>query len=106
MRAAVQRSRTYVVVRYVTYVGITAHVAFIGLFAWLGVPTLAWFNVLSVASWVTARVMNERGATRLATALLVAEVSAHATLAVTRLGWDSGFHYYIIPLVPFLMFHD
>jgi diguanylate cyclase len=67
---------------------------------------LRGFNVLSVASWVTARVMKERGATRFATALLVAEVSAHATLAVTHLGWDTGFHYYIVPLVPFLMFHD
>jgi diguanylate cyclase (GGDEF)-like protein len=96
----------YVVVRYVTYVGIAAHAGFIGLFAWLGVPTLAWFNVVSVTAWVAARAANERGATLLATALLVAEVSAHAALAVVLLGWDSGFHYYLIPLVPFLMFHD
>jgi diguanylate cyclase (GGDEF)-like protein len=95
-----------VVIRHGTFLGITAHAGFIGLFAWLGVPSLAWFNVLSVAAWVAARVLNERGATLVATVLLVVEVSAHASLAVNLLGWDAGFHYYLIPLVPFLMFND
>jgi diguanylate cyclase (GGDEF)-like protein len=95
-----------VVIRHGTFLGIAAHAGFIGLFAWLGVPLLAWFNVLSVAAWVAARVVNERGATLLATVLLLVEVCAHAALAVTRLGWGTGFHYYLIPLVPFLMFND
>jgi diguanylate cyclase (GGDEF)-like protein len=94
-----------VVIRYVSWVGITAHAGFIGLFAWLGTPALAYFNVLSVAAWVGAREANEKGHTRLATWLIVGEVSAHATLAVALLGWNTGFHYYLLPLVPFLMFN-
>lgn len=94
------------VIHYTTYVGIAAHAGFIPLFYWLHVPVLALFNVYSVAAWVAARLVNNRGRRRLATALVLTEVLAHATLAVALLGWDSGFHYYLIPLIPFLMFND
>ena len=38
--------------------------------------------------------------------LLTFEVVAHAVLAVSTLGWASGFQYYLIPLIPFVMFND
>ncbi len=38
--------------------------------------------------------------------LLTVEVAAHAVLAVMTLGWASGFQYYLIPLIPFVMFND
>jgi diguanylate cyclase (GGDEF)-like protein len=38
--------------------------------------------------------------------LLTLEVVAHAVLAVLMLGWSSGFQYYLIPLIPFVMFND
>jgi diguanylate cyclase (GGDEF)-like protein len=94
------------VIHYVTYVGISAHFLFIPLFAWLGVPLMAAFNVYSVASWVAARVANRRGRPVLATVLLMVEVISHAVLACFLVGWNSGFHYYLIPVIPFLMFHD
>jgi GGDEF domain-containing protein len=94
------------VIHYVTYVGIVAHAGFIGLFYWLHVPVMALFNVFSVAAWVAARVANDRGRPRLAALLLFVEVVAHAILAVFILGWSSGFHYYLIPVIPFLLFHD
>lgn len=94
------------VIHYVTYVGILAHAGFIGLFWWLHVPVMALFNVFSVAAWVAARVANDRKLPRLAALLLFVEVVAHAILAVRILGWSSGFHYYLIPVIPFLMFHD
>jgi len=31
---------------------------------------------------------------------------AHAVLAVWTLGWSSGFQYYLLPLIPFVMFND
>ena len=34
----------------------------------------------------------------------VSEVVAHAIAAVYFLGWGSGFHYYIIVLIPFIFF--
>jgi hypothetical protein len=96
----------FVVIHYVTYVGIAAHAAFIGFFAWLHLPSLAIFNVFSVAAWVVARVANQRQHRSLAAGLIATEVLCHAILAVALLGWDSGFHYYLIPVIPFLLFDD
>jgi diguanylate cyclase (GGDEF)-like protein len=38
--------------------------------------------------------------------MLTAEVAVHAVIAVTQLGWISGFQYYLIPLIPFMMFNE
>jgi diguanylate cyclase (GGDEF)-like protein len=94
------------VVRYVTLVGIAAHALFIAVFAALGLPLLATFNVFSVALWVAARLANERRHSDVAALLMFVEVLGHAVFACHVLGWQSGFHYYLIPIVPFLMFHD
>ena len=99
-------SRISRVIRQVTWVGVVAHGAFIPLFLALGSKALAGFNVLSVAVWIAAYLTNRRGHSSLAMWLLVAEVVAHALLAVALLGWASGFQYYLIPLVPFVMFNE
>lgn len=93
------------VVRYVTLIGISAHTAFIFVFAALGLQLLSIFNVFSVAAWVGARFANRR-APQLAALLLFLEVVSHSVLTCFLLGWTSGFHYYLIPVVPFLLFHD
>jgi diguanylate cyclase (GGDEF)-like protein len=90
----------------VTFVGIFAHAAFVPLFLWIGAPMMAAFNVGSVSAWVIARVVNRRGHVRVATAIIVLEVLAHAALATFYVGWRSGFHYYVIPLLPFVIFND
>ncbi len=94
------------VVEQVTTVGIAAHALFIPVFYWLGLPLMAVFNVFSVAAWIAARAANRRRLDGLATLLMFVEVVSHAVLACRLLGWNSGFHYYLIPIVPFLMFHD
>jgi len=94
------------VVEHVTNLGIAAHALFIPVFLGLGLPLLAAFNVFSVAAWIGARVANRRRLDGLATLLMFVEVVSHAALACRVLGWNSGFHYYLIPIVPFLMFHD
>ena len=53
-----------------------------------------------------AWLLNRRRQSTLAMWLLTAEVVAHASLAVAILGWGSGFQYYLIPLIPFMMFND
>ena len=104
--ARVPASRMFPVVQNLTYVGISAHALFIGVFAWLGLPLMAAFNVFSVAAWIAARVANQRRHPGAAVLFLFVEVVSHAIVACHLLGWNSGFHYYLIPIVPFLMFHD
>jgi diguanylate cyclase (GGDEF)-like protein len=99
-------ARIAVIIRSTAWLGIVAHAGFIPLFAFSGQPALAAFNVLSVATWVAARMLNGRGASTLAMWMLTAEVAAHAVIAVISLGWGSGFQYYLIPLIPFMMFND
>jgi len=98
--------RIAAVIRNVAWVGIAAHAGFVPMFALLGHPRLAAFNVLSIAMWIAAALANRRDRSTLAMALLTVEVVAHAVLAVLTLGWTSGFQYYLFPLIPFVMFND
>jgi diguanylate cyclase len=103
---AAESSRIYRVIHYVTYVGISAHAAFIALFFWLQVPLLGYFNLGSVVAWCAARWLNQRGRLRTAAVIITVEVLTHAVLACGLLGWSSGFHYYLVPLMPFVIFND
>jgi diguanylate cyclase (GGDEF)-like protein len=98
--------RLAAVIRNVAWVGISAHAGFVLMFALLGHPRLAAFNVASIAMWIAAWLVNRRGRSTLGMWLLTVEVIAHAVLAVLTLGWASGFQYYMIPLIPFVMFND
>lgn len=106
MAKAVVEARISVIIRSTAWVGIVAHAGFVPLFLACGEPGLAAFNVLSVATWVLAWLLNQRGSSTTAMWMLTTEVALHAVLAVLRLGWDSDFQYYLIPLIPFMMFND
>lgn len=90
---------------HVSYVGIAAHMAFIPLFFWVGFEALALTNVASVLLWMLARRVNRRGRQTMAMALIAGEVVVHSVVAVATLGWQSGFQYYLLPLIPFFLFH-
>ena len=98
--------RIAAVIRSVAWVGIAAHAGFVPMFALLGHPRLAAFNLASIAVWIAGWLANRRGRSTLGMWLLTVEVVAHAVLAVLTLGWSSGFQYYLIPLIPFVMFND
>ncbi len=98
--------RIAAVIRYVAWVGIAAHAGFIPMFAAMGHPRLAAVNVASVALWLGAAILNRRGKSTPAMWLVTVEVVAHAILTVGVFGWASGFQYYLIPLIPFVMFND
>ncbi|MEY4766253.1 MAG: hypothetical protein RI907_2926 [Pseudomonadota bacterium] len=76
------------------------HVAFCCLFFWSGVTHLAWVNVGSILSYVAVFALARRGAIGHAWALTIFEVLGHAILAVAMIGWDTGFHYYILLVIP------
>jgi diguanylate cyclase len=98
--------RIAAVIAKVAWVGIAAHAGFVPMFTLLGHPRLAAFNLVSVVVWVAAWFANRGGRSTLGMWLLTVEVVAHAVLAVLTLGWSSGFQYYLMPLIPFVMFND
>jgi diguanylate cyclase len=95
--------RLAVVVHCGALVAFGGHLFFIPLFLWLGVQFMAILNIASCTLFILCLVVNRRGAPHAALLLGGSEVVAHAILAVAFVGWNSGFHYYIIGL-PILIF--
>jgi diguanylate cyclase (GGDEF)-like protein len=93
-----------VVIHFTALVGLAGHFLFIFLFFWLGVNQMAWLNIGSCAIFLVCFWLNRRGTPHLALLLGAFEVSAHAVLAVVFIGWESGFHYYIIGLTPLIFY--
>lgn len=77
-------------------------VAFFFIFLSLGSPILAWINVISVAMYVSAYRAFIHRRNRLGFALIQTEVLVHAGLGTVLVGWESGFHYYLLMFIPAL----
>lgn len=75
------------------------HVAFLILFASLGLPHMAWANVLSIVCYATT-VFTLPAWPLSSCGLMFAEIVLHGAWAIHQLGWESGFHYYIILIIP------
>jgi diguanylate cyclase (GGDEF)-like protein len=76
-----------------------AHLAFLLLFAALGMPLLVGANIASLGLFIGARALLVRRRNTLAIALIFGEMLVHATVASRLLGWDGGFHYYLLTIV-------
>jgi diguanylate cyclase (GGDEF)-like protein len=76
------------------------HVMFLGLFYGLGATTLAWVNVGSIVLFACSYGLLRVRLNLMAAFLIVAEIIGHAVMAVRAVGWDSGFHYYLLVMVP------
>lgn len=77
-------------------------VAFLFIFILLGSPILAWVNVLSVAMYAYAYRAFQQRRNRLAILLIRTEVLVHAGLGTVLIGWESGFHYFLLMFIPAL----
>jgi diguanylate cyclase (GGDEF)-like protein len=94
--------RFYLVIHYGCLAGLLIHALFILLFLWIGVHSLAYFNVVSVFIYTLAFTANRRGYHNFAAIAGVSEVVVHTVFAVIVLGLGSGFQYYILAIVPFI----
>lgn len=88
--------------RQVTGAAAVLHVVFLALFLWLDAATLVMGNVASLVVLTVSAWLQRQRRYRIAGSLLLAEVMAHAGLAVLGLGWDSGFQWYALAVVPTL----
>lgn len=77
-------------------------VAFFFLFHALNSPILAWVNVISVGVYILAYQALGRRQNRLAMVLIWSEVLFHSALGTLLIGWESGFHYYLLMFIPAL----
>lgn len=77
-------------------------VVFFVLFHLFDSPILAWVNVVSVTMYVVAYRALGSKRNRLAITLIWSEVIIHAGLGIVLIGWESGFHYYLLMFIPAL----
>lgn len=75
-------------------------IAFFFLFHALGSPILAWVNIFSVAIYIVAYYALKDRKNRIASFLIWSEVMIHAGLGIILIGWESGFHYYLLMFIP------
>ena len=72
----------------------------IPLYWWFGSPTLGLLNVVSVAMYAAAYLLIQQRRNAPAVALIWLETMAHSAIVSLLIGWDSGFHYFLLLFIP------
>lgn len=90
----------WAMVRRVILTAAAIDASYIPLFLWLGSTPLALVNLLSLGLYAVAYLLVQRRMNAMALVLIWAEVMLHAGLGSLLLGWDSGFHYYLLLFIP------
>lgn len=75
-------------------------IAFFFIFHYLGSPILAWINVASVAMYAAAWWLLKHRRNLQGLVLIWIEVAVHTALGSLLIGWESGFHYYLLMFIP------
>jgi sigma-B regulation protein RsbU (phosphoserine phosphatase) len=91
-----QEYRFFIFTNYAFLIAGGFHFCFIFLMVFLKLYPLAVYNLFSSLVWAVAIILNLKGV-RLAPYILAdVEVLVHAGLTAIFIGWDAGFHYYIL----------
>lgn len=80
--------------------GLFLHIAFLVVFAVLSIYAMVLYNLVSCAVYFSSFFLNRQGKHNSAALLSALEVIAHAGLSTWLIGWQSGFHYYILVILP------
>ena len=102
-------SRTSKVASVVAFFALVSHIFFLGLFFFLHVTPMFYFNIFSVIFFTVIFLTSKNRSSYIFFYLICSiEVIAHQISAVYFIGADSSFHYFIIlmGLLPFLVVED
>ncbi len=86
--------------RRVTLLAAGVDFALLLLFLYFDAPLLAWVNLASIAIYGCAYWLLTRHRNKLAIALIWIEVVGHAAIGTLLIGWEAGFHYYLLMFIP------
>jgi diguanylate cyclase (GGDEF)-like protein len=90
----------WIMTRRVTLVAAGVDLAFFVLFLLFHSPLLAWLNVLSLAMYGGAYWLLSRRKNVGALVIIWLEVLGHSAIGSMLVGWDSGFHYFLLMFIP------
>ena len=91
-------------IKYGVYIAFFIHLAWLVGFWWLQFETMAAVNVISCLVYVIAYCLMKKRKYITCFFLVLTEVMAHAAVATIVLGWETGFHYYMIVTAYVLFF--
>jgi diguanylate cyclase len=94
------RHAFWIMSRRVTLMAAGVDLAFLFIFWFLDSPILAWMNLVSISMYLGAFWALKKRFNHVALALIWAEVLGHAAIGSLLVGWDSGFHYYLLMFIP------
>ena len=92
--------RFYFANKYAFIIGGFAHLCFIPIFYYLNLTTLVIYNFFSVAIFMASYIINGKGHHTTSTVLSSIEIMIHAVLATYFIGWETGFFYYTLAIIP------
>lgn len=92
------------VIKYVSLVGFGGHFLYIFLLLGLGTYHLAIYNFFSCFVYLAAYWINQKGRPHLAIVLGAAEVIIHGAHATVSVGWNAGFHFYMLAFIPLIFY--
>ncbi len=105
-REPVALHQSQALLRHLAKLALAGHLAILVAVWAAGLTILVAINVASVVIYATALVLNRRRAYVAVMMIGLAEVIIHAWVATAILGWSSGFHIYVLTLVPLVYFFD
>lgn len=92
--------RFYFANNYAFIIGGIAHLIFIPIFYHLNLTLLVFYNFFSIIIFFLSFIINRKGFHTLSTIPAALEILLHATLTIYFIGWDSGFFYPLLAIIP------
>ena len=90
----------WLALRRAALVACVVHFGFGALFLALDATLMVWANLGSIALYALAHRLLSNRRNLVALAVMWSEVMLHAVAATVGVGWDSGFHYYMLLMMP------
>jgi diguanylate cyclase len=97
---SMSRSAFWLMLRRIAVIAGFADVMFLALFLALGLPELAWINLVSIGMYGAAYWLIGKRRNLPAVVLMWTEVMLHAIACTLLLGWDCGAHYFLLVFIP------
>ena len=94
---------TRMILRALSLIAVAGHLVILAFALATGITPLALYNIGSCLVYGFVFLLNKRRHYSGVMVVAIAEVTIHSYLAVLLTGWSSGFHIYLVCLIPLVM---
>lgn len=95
----------YIVSKFTALLALGGHFLFLIIFILLEINALVYVNICSCLIFLSAVILNKYRRHKTILAITITEIITHSYIATSILGWSSGFHIYIMCLIPLIFFY-